>query len=228
MSWCWVATTIGIVYSLSTFVQGTSSFVIDMPRLQPDPSQPTMQTPSFYRFVFSSQLRFLWAKEEEGGPWKLQGTPSPHGLTVKLRQRSLPQLHSSPTSASDDVDDSIQSSTLDESDLIRRTATQIGLLRFERVMRASNRPPQSVVESFTHLPTSLPHIGDVEDDHEVKDAEEPNVIKVRVASIDWSKGMANTTRLPDDTGRLVRLPIPETLPNPNSMHIFVQFQVSNV
>lgn len=105
-------------------------------------------------------------------------------------------------------------------------ATQIGLLRFEQVIKTSNRPSQSRVEPFTHLPTSLPHISDVDDDPEIEDAEEPNIIKVRVAGIDWPKGMANETRLPDATGRLVRLPIPETLPNPNSMHIFVQFQVS--
>ncbi|KAH9284364.1 hypothetical protein ECG_02551 [Echinococcus granulosus] len=176
------------------------------------------------KFVFSSQLRFLWAKEKEGGVWKLQGTPSPRGLTVKLRQRSLPQLHSPSASTLDDVNDSIQANTLEESILIRRTATQIGLLRFERVMKNSNRPSQSVVESFTHLPTSLPHISDVDDDPEIEDTEELNVIKVRVTGIDWPKGMANASRLPGATGRLVRLPIPETLPDPNSMHIFVQFQ----
>ena len=68
--------------------------------------------------MFSSQLRFLWAKEIEGGPWKLQGTPSPRGLTVKLRQRNIfPQQNV----ASEDPDDDSLSPILDDNILERRT-----------------------------------------------------------------------------------------------------------
>ncbi|VDL59370.1 unnamed protein product [Hymenolepis diminuta] len=93
-------------------------------------------------------------------------------------------------------------------------------------MKFHNRPSAPISDSFTHLPTSLPHMNDPDSDElEIEEAEEPEIIKVRVTGIDWQKGVANTSRIPEFTERLVRLPIPETLPDPNSMHIFVQFQV---
>lgn len=71
-------------------------------------------------------------------------------------------------------------------------------------------------------------MNDPDDDPEIEETDEPEVIKVRVAGVDWQKGLANSSRIPDVTERLVRLPIPETRPDPNSMHIFVQFQVSDL
>lgn len=95
-------------------------------------------------------------------------------------------------------------------------------------MKASSRPVASISDSFTYLPTSLPHLNDPDaDDLESKEPDEPEVIKVKVTGVDWQKGTANaSSRDPEMTERNVRLPIPESLPAPNSMHIFVQFQVS--
>ncbi|VDD81735.1 unnamed protein product [Mesocestoides corti] len=174
-------------------------------------------------FVFSSQLRFLWTKEQEGGAWKLQGTPSPRGVAVKMRQRNPPQ--SQQTSDLDDLDD-LQPSLLSQDILHSRTTTRIGQLRFERVSKDSNRFSSSISEPYPQNPTSLPHLGDSDNYLEIEETEEPDYIKIKVASIDWPKGVGNMTAAPDLKGRLVRLPIPENLPDPNSMHVFVQFQVN--
>lgn len=110
-------------------------------------------------------------------------------------------------------------------------------MRFERVTMKHPRGGQVVVvpgaagtESFTHLPTSdtstMTGAGEEDLDFLADDEDEPEAIKIRVVSVEWPRGLpSNSTAIPDVVGRLVRLPIPKTLPDPNSMHIFVQFQV---
>ncbi len=99
----------------------------------------------------------------------------------------------------------------------------IGHLRFERVIATPGRPS---APTFAAHNTGA-HLNDPDDDLDtIVDAEEPDHIKVRVASADWPKGFPNASVHTDPKGRVVKLHIPETLPDPNSMHIFVQFQVS--
>ena len=99
-------------------------------------------------------------------------------------------------------------------------------MRFELVPKNSNRPAQPLAETITHLPTSMPYMNEADDVIDIEESEELDVIKVRVASVDWLRGHTNSSRMPDAVGRLVRLPVPEAPPDPNSMHIFVQFQVT--
>ncbi|VDN95982.1 unnamed protein product, partial [Rodentolepis nana] len=68
------------------------------------------------KFVFSSHLRFLWAKEIKGGHWKLQGNPSPRSVTVKLRHRSANHYQSSP----EDLNESLPSPPLEDELMAQR------------------------------------------------------------------------------------------------------------
>ncbi|KAM3176737.1 hypothetical protein ACTXT7_005936 [Hymenolepis weldensis] len=79
-------------------------------------------------FVFSSHLRFLWAKEIKGGHWKLQGTPSPRGVTVKLRHRSTNQYQSSP----EDLNDNFPPLPLEDEFITQRASLNDTLMIYFR------------------------------------------------------------------------------------------------
>ncbi len=83
-------------------------------------------------------------------------------------------------------------------------------------------------------PTALPMVEPAEDDLDDWDDlvdsnvsgadDDGGVIRARVLQMDWHvSGQNHTTTTPKNS--LVKLPIPSAVPDPNSMHTFVQFQV---
>lgn len=111
--------------------------------------------------------------------------------------------------------------------LLFHRAIPIGYLHFELVSKDSNIPLPPHIDHSQHLQSSLLHLSDPEDEITGTDIEEePNFIKVKVAGVDWPSGFTNITPISDPTGREGKLPIPENPPDPNSMYIFVNFQVS--